>query len=502
MFPALIDILPRAAQRDGAKAALIFADRLHSFAELNAASDRFAGGLVARGLRAGDPVTLHVPNGPDWIVAYYGVLKAGGIVNPVNVLNTIDEVGHIVRDCGARMIVSGPHTAAAFAASRPPTLTHVIAAQGAAPDGAEAFDVIAGDAPPALSIAGDAVAHIAYTSGTTGRPKGAMATHRAVAFNAAMTAQMHVRTQNDIALTALPLPHVYGNVVMNAAFGTGGSLVLFPRFVEAEMLAAIQRWRPTVMDGVPTMYFYLLANPGLAETDLSSLTRCAVGGQTMPVAKMAEVERRFGCPLIELWGMTELAGLGTTHPLYAPRRHGSIGIPLPFCETRLAQLDDPAQPAPKGEAGELQIRGPAVMAGYWNNPVATAETIGPDGWLATGDVATIDADGYIFIVDRKKEMILTAGYNVYPAEIERVLSDHPDVAIAAVGKEADEAKGEVAIAYVVLNPGARPNETELIEHCRARLAPYKAPRGVRFVADLPKTSTGKILRRELGKEKS
>lgn len=244
------------------------------------------------------------------------------------------------------------------------------------------------------------------------------------------------------------------------------------------------------------MYHYLLAQD-LESRDLSSLTRCTVGGQTMPLATMQEVVRRLGCPLLELWGMTELGGLGTTHPSFHPGPLGSIGVALPHMELRIAALE-PGQADPGiSEVGELCVRGPLVMQGYHGDAGATHAAVDPDGWLHTGDLARRDADGYVYVVDRKKDMILTAGYNVYPAEIERVIATHPAVAISAVGAVADDLKGEVPKAYVVLRAGAVATAEELIAHCRQWLAPYKVPRQVQLVPDLPKTSTGKILRRSL-----
>jgi long-chain acyl-CoA synthetase len=250
---------------------------------------------------------------------------------------------------------------------------------------------------------------------------------------------------------------------------------------------------------VPTMYMYMLAHSDLTKRDLSSLRCCMVGGQTMPVAKMSEVEKRFGCPLIELWGMTEIAGLGTTFPVYGPHKLGSIGVALPFCEARIADTLDASKTMPRGEVGELMMRGPIIMQGYWGNENATRETIEPDGWLHTGDLASMDEDGAVFLVDRKKDMINTSGFKVFPAEIERVVAAHSSVALVAVGGAPDELKGEVAIAYVVLKPGAAEDVEGILALCRQELAAYKQPRAVRFVSDLPKTSTGKIMRRELGK---
>jgi long-chain acyl-CoA synthetase len=254
-----------------------------------------------------------------------------------------------------------------------------------------------------------------------------------------------------------------------------------------------------MFEGVPTAYMMLLAHRDLGKYDLSSLSRCTVGGQTMPVAKGQEVEAKFGCPLLDLWGMTELAGVGTTHAWYAENRLGSIGIALPYVSARIADTEDAKKTLAPGETGELMIKGPIVMQGYFGNEKATKETIEPDGWLHTGDIARMDEQGYVYIVDRKKDMINTAGFKVFPAEIERVLAMHPAVAMSAVGRVADEVKGELAKAYVVLKPGASASEDELMALCRKQLAAYKVPRGIAFVPSLPMTSTGKLMRRELAK---
>ncbi len=237
--------------------------------------------------------------------------------------------------------------------------------------------------------------------------------------------------------------------------------------------------------------------PELATADLSSLTRCTVGGQSMPQSFVHEVEARFGCPLLEAWGMTELAGIGTTNTALGPNRHGSIGVPIPYVSCRIADLADPTRTLPPDAVGELMVRGPIVMDGYFSNPDATRETIEPDGWLHTGDLARMDDEGFIYIVDRKKDLILSGGYNVYPAEIERVIAQHPAVAMVAVGSLPDQFKGEVAKAYVVCRDGASATEDEIMSLCREQLASDKLPRSVQFVDELPKTSTGKLLRRML-----
>jgi long-chain acyl-CoA synthetase len=369
-------------------------------------------------------------------------------------------------------------------------------------DGTTPFEelLVAGGGPQDVAAPSPtSLSTIGYTSGTTGHPKGAMQSHLAVYLNCALTGTMHVRTADDIVVTALPAPHVYGNVVINSLFMAGGTVVLMERFDPAEALGLIAEHRATLFEGVPTMYAMMLAQSDGDAYDLSSLTRCTVGGQTIATSMIEAWERRSGAPLIELWGMTELAGLGTTHALYAPNVHGSVGVALPGVEVRVASFDDASVTMPAGEPGELMVRGPIVMLGYFGNEAATAETIEPDGWLHTGDVAVADAYGRFSIVDRRKDMIITSGYNVYPAEIERVIAGHPAVAMVAVGSQADELKGELARAYVVLRPGATVTEAEIVEHCQPHLAAYKLPRSVQFVEDLPKTSTGKIMRRELRK---
>jgi long-chain acyl-CoA synthetase len=283
---------------------------------------------------------------------------------------------------------------------------------------------------------------------------------------------------------------VYGNVAINGTLLAGGTVVLMSRFDAAEALALAQEHRATMIEGVPTMYAMMLASPEIERADLSSITRSTVGGQTISTAVIEAWERKtHGAPLLELWGMTEIAGLGTTHAVYAPNVHGSIGVSLPGVEVAILSLDDRTTPAVRNVAGELCIRGPLNMLGYYGRPDWTAETIDANGWLHTGDVAYQDENGYFFVVDRLKDMIITGGYNVYPAEIERVVASHPAVAMVAIGRLPDELKGEVARAYVVLKPGTSSSEAEIMIR--------RLPRSVRFVPDLPKTSTGKIMRREL-----
>jgi len=503
MLTSLGEILPAAAVKHGEKTALVFKGESFSFRDLDDLSDRLARGLETLGIAAGDRVTLYSANCWEWIVSYYATLKIGAVINPINVMLTPEEVAFVAADCGAKAVLASKDKGEPILGLKNSSdVEEIIIFGDQVPDGARSFNELIASNEPDFEIhevPADALSTICYTSGTTGHPKGAMQSHRSIILNAALLANMHVRTAEDTIVTALPCPHVYGNVIFNAAFMYGMTLVLHPLFVQDEILQSIQDHDATMFEGVPTMYLYLLDHPRLTDYDLSSLTRCTVGGQTMAVNKMQEVEERFGCPLIELWGMTELAGLGTTNLRYGLNKHGSIGVSLPGCEMRITAVDDASRTLPRGEVGELMARGPIVMQGYYGNDQGTAETIEPDGWLHTGDLASMDGDGYITIVDRKKDMILTAGYNVYPAEIERVVAEHSDVALVAVGRQPDEMKGEIAKAYVVLKKGASGDEESIVSHCREHLAAYKVPRAVQFVDDLPKTSTGKIMRRELRK---
>ncbi|GAA4554980.1 class I adenylate-forming enzyme family protein [Pseudonocardia xishanensis] len=501
MLTGPAQVLPHTAARFADKTALITADRTMTFADLDAASSRIAGALRARGIEPGQTVSLYSQNRWEWLVVYHGALKAGAVINPINVMLTTDEVAYVLRDCRSAAVFVGEAQACTLveAVKRVPQVCRVVVFGTAEVEGAETFSALL-DGPEAFELtaprSGDACT-ISYTSGTTGHPKGAVQSNRAVIANFGLTATMHGRTEHDLVVTALPAPHVYGNVAINSTWLVGGTVVLMELFDAARTLELIAEHRATMFEGVPAMYATMLAAPALAGADLSSLTRSTVGGQTMPLSTIERWEQRSNAPLIELWGMTELSGLGTTHPLHAQGPKGSIGVALPGVEVRLADLTDPTRDAAPDEDGELVVRGPIVMKGYFNNDAATREVLDDEGWLRTGDVARRDEDGYLVVVDRLKDMIITGGYNIYPAEIERVVSGHPEVAMVAVAGVPDPVKGELACAYVIRVNGSQVTESEIIAFAGEHLAAYKRPRMVRFVNDLPKTSSGKIMRREL-----
>lgn len=492
MRPLISDLAKNAADRWVDRPALAFPGvRELGFAEIDQLSGCFAGGLAARGIGLGDRVVLYLPNSWEWVVAYHALARLGAVVVPANILLSPAEVRFVIENSGARAIILGAARRDAVGKA-----AEAIIVDGPAETRDRSFGaILSGDWLAPCDLAPDALFTIGYTSGTTGKPKGAMLTHGNIFASVAHTATIHVRHDGDRIYSALPFPHVYGNVVMNSCFLTGAWLHAPVRFDAADALSSIARERITLFEGVPTMYYQMLASPEVAVADLSSLTRCTVGGQTMPVAKIDAVSQHFGCPVLELWGMTEVGGPATSHSPYWPARHGSIGLPLHGVEVRIVELDGTADAA-RGAAGELMVRGELVTAGYWNDAEATASAFN-DGWLATGDVAYQDEDGFLYIVDRKKDMILSAGYNVYPAEVEQVIAAHPAVAMVAVAGFPDDEKGEVAKAFVVLHRDVSIEASSLIAHCRENLAAYKVPRAVLFVDELPKTGTGKILRRAL-----
>ena len=489
-----------AAKKFKNKEALCFEDQSFTFEELSNLIEKFASSLYSLGVKEKDVVTLYASNSWEWIVSYFSIARIGAVINPVNTMLTPSEIKHVVNDCKAKAIITSSDKIQAILNIKNETGLNTFISFGDAPQGTEDFNnLIKTENNPVKmpNVSPEDLSTIGYTSGTTGHPKGAMQSHKSVIINGAMTSQLHMRGSEDVVVSALPCPHVYANVLMTGMMMFGTKLVLHQVFDPLKVFKDIEKHQATIFDGVPTMFMFMLNHKEFKNANLTSLKRCYVGGQTMPVATMEAVEKAFKVPLIELWGMTEIAGLGSTHPLYGTNKHGSIGCAMPYCELKIVNPENASETLPRGDVGELMVKGPITMMGYFGDKEKTNETLEPDGWLHSGDLGKMDNDGYVYIVDRKKDMILTAGYNVYPAEIERVLAGHPDVALAAVGKEDDELKGEIAKAYVVLKEQAKISEQDLIDFCHETLAAYKCPRKIKFVKDVPKTSTGKIMRREL-----
>ena len=500
MHGRVTGLLNNAAQHFGRRTALISSDRSLTFTELNRLAENLGDGLRARGVRPGDRVVLWLGNGWRWVVAYYGVLSAGAVVVPANPLLAPEEVEFIARHCDATTVIAPCDELCRLTSRQRYSL--VVSADSALAGAVEFEELV--DSPNKLAefeeghaqvISDDA--EICYTSGTTGQPKGVVLAHSSLITSARSMALVHGKTSTDVLCTALPCSHVYGTMVVNSAIAAGAALVLLPRLDERAVLAAIERYRVTVFEAVPAMYQALMSTRSLERFDVSSLRLCTVGGQAIAEARVEEIEARFSCALHELWGMTELAGPGSTHPYNSQRIAGSIGIPLPFTEMRIGDPLDPSRTFQIGQVGELLVRGPLVMKGYLNDAHATASSITLDGWLRTGDLVRRDDRGYLYLVDRLKDVILSGGYTLYPAEIERVISAFPAVALAAVVSADDDMRGEVAMAVVTLRPDMHCQPQDIIRHCRKHLATYKVPRKIEIVDTLPTGPTGKLLRREL-----
>jgi long-chain acyl-CoA synthetase len=478
------------AERQPERIALSMDDAVLTYDEFRQAALRVAAFLADRGVRAGDRVGMVLPNVISFPVLFYGAQLAGAAVVPMNPLLKAREIEYYLRDSGARLVFAAEQVAAPASEAAATVGVEAVAVDPVSPTQAMA-------AEPAAAVverADDDPAVILYTSGTTGPAKGAELTHRGLTSNARTTQETLLEAgPDDVIMGCLPLFHVFGlTCALNAAVLAGARLTLIPRFDGGKALQVIGRDRVTVFEGVPTMFSAMLHAPDADSADVSSLRLCVSGGSAMPVEVMRSFEERFGCIVLEGYGLSETSPVASFNHPHAERKPGSIGTPIRGVEMRL--VDDEGGDVARGDVGEIAIRGENVMTGYWGKPEETAKAI-PDGWFRTGDLARQDEDGYFFIVDRKKEMIIRGGYNVYPREIEEALYEHPAVAeVACVGVPHPELGEEVAAA-VALKPGASADPDELREWAKARVAAYKYPRHVWLVDELPKGPTGKILRR-------
>jgi long-chain acyl-CoA synthetase len=489
----LANTMTAAAAQRGDAVALRLDDIAVPYSALDAASARIAGLLAAAGVGPGDRVGVMLPNVPYFPIVYYGILRLGAIVVPMNVLLKQREVAFYLGDSQAKAIFAWhgfAEDAEAGAATAGTACTLVKPGE---------FEQLAFAASPiddVAEVAPEDTAVILYTSGTTGTPKGAELTHDNLARNAEIAAGLFSLGEDAVLLGALPLFHSFGQTcAMNAAIASGGCLTLIPRFEPGKALEIIERDRVNVFEGVPTMYSAILNHPDHARYDTSTLEVCASGGAALPVELMRGFEAAFGCKILEGYGLSETSPIASFNHPDRERKPGSIGTPIAGVEMKV--IGDDGESLPSGEIGEIVIRGHNVMKGYWRQPDATAAAIDADGWFRTGDMAIVDEDGYFFIVDRKKDMIIRGGYNVYPREVEEVLYEHPAVREAAVVGVPDDEWGEEIGAAVALRLDAEATEDELRDFVRERVAAYKYPRRVWFVDDLPKGPTGKILKREI-----
>src|SRR5579863_2313248 len=482
--------LREAAQMYPDRPAVRLDDTDLSYARLDELSARVAGWLRERGLQPGDPVGIMLPNVPQFPVFYYGVLRAGGAVVPMNPLLKAREVAHYLGDSGARLVLAWETAAGEARAGAEKAGASAVTISAATLDDVATWTL----ASDVARRADDDTAVILYTSGTTGTPKGAELTHANMRKNASVTATMLLDLgPDDVVMGCLPLFHSFGQTCgLNAAVQSGACLTLIPRFSGKAALQVIERDRVTVFEGVPTMYVGLL-HEGAGTADTTTLRLCVSGGAALPVEVLHGFEAAFGTVILEGYGLSETSPVATFNRR-DQRKPGSIGLPIEGVQLRLVGED--GQPVPAGEVGEIAIRGHNVMKGYRGRPEATAAAVS-GGWFRTGDLARADEEGFYYIVDRKKDMIIRGGYNVYPREVEEVLYEHPAVLEAAVIGVPHASLGEEVAAAVVLRPGACAAPEELRDWVKQRVAAYKYPRHLWLADALPKGPTGKILKREI-----
>ena len=484
-----------AAQPD--RTCLVLGPRTVSYAEVDTESARLAAGVLALGLERGDAVAVQLANSADFVFAYFGLMRAGLVMVPMNPLLREREVAHLLADSGARALLTGsPHVDEVAAAAE--DLPVFVAGSGPVPEGCRPLAELYADEPfrDVVPTSSEDTAVLLYTSGTTGRPKGAELTHLQLVFNSINSGALFGFGPDDVSLAVVPFFHVYGLSLIGVAVRYVSTITVMERFEAAAAVEVMERDGVSIMFGVPTMYHALLQQDTTGR-DLSRFRLAVSGGAAIPGEILRAVEERYGVLLLEGYGLSESCATATFNRSFEDRRFLSIGKPIWGVEVVVVDGDGRRMPRGAEHVGELVVRGHNVMKGYRNDPEATAEAL-RDGWLHTGDLGYEDEDGYLFVVDRLKDLVIRGGYNVYPREIEEVLYAHPAVSEAAVIGRPDDRLGEEVVAVVVLRPEAgTTTEADLIAFCKARLAAYKYPREVRLVPDLPKGSTGKILKKEL-----
>lgn len=482
--------------------ALISRGKPTTYGELRAQTAALRGGLVGLGLEVGDRVGILAANNWYFVVSYLAVVGAGGVAVPLNPLSPAPEVQQELAAIGARIVIAGPAARSLLGQldrSTLPALESVVVSQGDGNlEGAVPLDdLLSADPVPIVDRADTDLAVLIFTSGTAGSPKAAMLTHGNLLANLEQCQAHPGRQQHadDVVFGVLPLFHIFGlNVVLGLTFAAGASVLLVERFDPQSALESIAAHGVTVISGAPTMWAAWAMLPGAPADGFATVRLAASGAARLDPAVARTIHERFGLVLTEGYGLTEAAPVVTSGTgLAAPE--GSIGVPLPGLHVRLVDAD--GADSLVGDAGELWVRGPNVFSGYWNDPEATRGALTDDGWLRTGDVAVVDDEGYLFLVDRAKDLIIVSGFNVYPGEVEEVIAAHPAVTQAAVVGVAHPHSGEAVKAYVVVAPGVSVEEDDIIRHCEANLARYKCPAKVMFVDEIPQSATGKVLRSAL-----
>lgn len=515
----LANILDFSVKEYAQKTALVFGDKRFSYLQLNAVANQVANGLTASGIGKGDKVALSCPNLPYFPMVYFGILKAGAVVVPLNVLLKGREIAYHLNDSDAKAYFCFQGTPelpmaeegwAGYNGADQCDDFWVITADPAAPspiEGTATMGQLIADQPPvfeSVTTQFDDTAVILYTSGTTGFPKGAELSHGSMTMNALGSRELEQLTTDDIHLVVLPLFHSFGQtVLMNAGLSMGNTLVLIPRFDPAAVLGAMQSEKVSIFAGVPTMYWALLTYEDKdAQLDIGEISknlRIGISGaSSLPIEIINGIKEKYGIPIMEGYGLSETCPVATFNLLHKQRKPGSVGTPIWGIEVMVVDKD--SQPVPTGEVGEIAIRGHNVMKGYYNKPEATAEAFKGTTWFHTGDLGRMDDDGYLYIVDRVKDMIIRGGFNVYPREVEEVLMTHPSVSLASVIGVPHDQHGEEVKAFLVLKEGVQVTEEEILAWSKTQMAAYKYPRIVEIRDALPMTATGKILKKELKAE--
>ncbi|GIL15822.1 MAG: long-chain-fatty-acid--CoA ligase [Chloroflexota bacterium] len=534
----ITDILERAAARFPNNPATIFPAALGSrllagrltYRDLDTAANRFANALIQLGVQKGDRVALLFPNSPQFVIAYFGALKAGAVVIAFNPVYTDHEIERQLNDCGAETVITMTKWYPAIKKVQANTrVTRVIATNikdyfhplasllfTLAKEEKEGFRVQldpkdysfklmlqrSSDAKPNVKISPDDIALLQYTGGTTGVPKGAVLTHRNLVANCLQCVAWFTDAQDgkEVTLCIIPFFHMYGMMVaMLLTLAKAGAMILFPRFEIAQAFMAIDAYKPTIFPGVPALYIGFINNPDVHKHDLRSIKACLSGAAPLPQEVQTGFEMLTQGRLVEGYGMTESSPLTHANPLHGERRAGSIGVPVPSTDARIVDPENPDTVMPPGAVGELAIKGPQVFQGYWNRPEESVNTL-RNGWLITGDIARMDDDGFFYIVERKKDMIIIGGYKVFPRDIEEELFKHPKIQEATVIGVPHPKMGEVPKAFVVLKAGEKATAQEIIDYMTQNVADYKVPRQIEFREALPKTLIGKVLKRQLVEE--
>ncbi|MGD6816939.1 long-chain-fatty-acid--CoA ligase [Metabacillus sp. 113a] len=508
------ELLRKTAHEHGEKTAITFYQKTVSYKELAGMAERFAAALQESGVKKGDRVAIMLPNCPQYVVSYYGTLTAGGMVTQINPMLMERELSYILTDSGAETLIVYdmlyPKAEAIKSETKLKKIITVTLTPGHTdvPEGADfSFESFlsgtAGKLAPESIEPEHDIAVLQYTGGTTGRSKGAMLSHKNLVANVYQSYEFFkedIVPGEEKCLSVIPFFHVFGMTsCMNLSILTASCMVLLPRFDLEEVLQSIKQEQPTIFPGVPTMYVALTSHPRAEEYGISSIRICNSGSAPMPVELLKEFERKTGARILEGYGLSEASPCTHCNPSFGERKPGSVGIGFPQTAYKIVDVATGMEELPRGELGEVIIAGPQIMKGYWNMPEETAAAL-RDGWLFTGDLARMDEDGYLSIVDRKKDLIIASGYNIYPRDVEEALYEHPAVREAVVIGVPDAYRGETVKAVIVCKEGMSASAEEIIEFCRDQMAAFKVPREVEFRSELPKTNVGKILRRALREE--